>query len=473
MRHLILYGADLDGNIDAPNENMGELALFANEFGQRDTLPTSFGDSSSELPLQFVPIWDIYNPGDLAYTLPRMFTILTEILPGADKDVRNLTTKLGMDPSSITINGIDLVDFVSVVLGLYAFGNKVRDVGRDAVLIDHKRVFEKAPAMLPAVKRFVRERSLTLAEFRGRFGPEKSASRQALTDEIRERSFLGSGLNTFRHFPLLKVDDTRAIILDLQFLVDLVTSGVYWTIFDGLPGKQREIFQQLWGRLLELYASDLLQEFYPPLSEFLKSDLAYQGGQIDALLDFAQNVVVFEIKSSLLSEAAKRLGDRVAFEKQVNLKFVRNEHGDPKAVLQLAKSSKSIAEGHVPTTMKPARVYPVLVGEEPALQTFGFNTYLNRIFQKELVQGPCMRPLTVMTVGELEEILPYVSNNMFTWADLFETRFADSEVIGHSVHQAMFDWRHAKGVAPCRNEVLLRRFKQIFKKMKERYQFQQ
>jgi hypothetical protein len=204
----------------------------------------------------------------------------------------------------------------------------------------------------------------------------------------------------------------------------------------------------------------------------LKSDLIYQGGQIDALLDCAQNVVVFEIKSSLLSEAAKRLGDRAAFEKQVNLKFVRNEDGEAKAILQLAKSSRSIAERHVPTTMKPARIYPVLLGEERALQALGFNTYLNSIFQKELAQDPSVRPLTVMTIGEFEEILPHVSKNTFTWAELFETRFAGNEVISYSVHQAVVDWCRTKGVASFRNELILERFEQIFLKMKERYKFE-
>ena len=356
MRHLILYGPDLGGNIDAPVENVGELALFANEFAQRDTLPTALGGSGSELPLQFVPIWDIYNPGDLAYALPRMFTVLTEILPGPDSEVRKLTAKLGMDPSSLTISGIGLVDLISVVFGLYALGNKVREVGKDAVLFDYKRAFEKAPAILPAAETFLSERSLTLAEFKARFEAEIPGSRKAFSNEIKERSFLASGLDTLRKFPLLKLDDNRTLILDLQFLVNLVTSGVYWTIFDNLPRSRRETFQQLWGRLLELYATDLLQEFYPAVSGLLKADVVYRGGQIDALLDFANNVIVFEVKSSLLSEAAKRLGNRAEFEKQVNLKFVRNEKGKPKAVLQLAKSARSIAGGLVPTTAKPARI---------------------------------------------------------------------------------------------------------------------
>jgi len=175
----------------------------------------------------------------------------------------------------------------------------------------------------------------------------------------------------------------------------------------------------------------------------------------------------------LLSEAAKRKGDRAEFEKQVNLKFVRNEDGKPKAVLQLAKSCRSIVAGVVPAVVKPNRIYPVLVGEESALQTLGFNTYLNDIFQRELGQGSVVRPLTVMTISEFEETLAYVSKNAFSWADLLESRFATDEVIGHSVHQALYDWRRAKGVGYYRNEVLLKRFNQIFQNIAERYDFQE
>jgi hypothetical protein len=55
---------------------------------------------------------------------------------------------------------------------------------------------------------------------------------------------------------------------------------------------------------------------------------------------------------------------------------------------------------------------------------------------------------------------------------LFETRFSGSEVISNSVHQAVFDWRHARGVASFRNEAILKRFQQIFEKMKESYKFE-
>ena len=46
-----------------------------------------------ELLLSFLPVWDVYNPRDLAYALSRMFLILTEILPGNDPEVRKLASQ--------------------------------------------------------------------------------------------------------------------------------------------------------------------------------------------------------------------------------------------------------------------------------------------------------------------------------------------------------------------------------------------
>jgi hypothetical protein len=77
-------------------------------------------------------------------------------------------------------------------------------------------------------------------------------------------------------FPMLKVDRYRVIMLDLQFIVELLTAGVYWNIFDGLASNKRDTFRELWGRLFEIYSVDLLKEFYPPMSGFLTPDVDYR-----------------------------------------------------------------------------------------------------------------------------------------------------------------------------------------------------
>jgi len=57
--------------------------------------------------------------------------------------------------------------------------------------------------------------------------------------------------------------------------------------------------------------------------------------------------------------------------------------------------------------MKPtATIYPVCVSDEPAVESFFFTAYSNEIFQKELSAGSRLQPVTMMSINELEEILP-------------------------------------------------------------------
>jgi hypothetical protein len=58
----------------------------------------------------------------------------------------------------------------------------------------------------------------------------------------------------------MKLDANRVLILDLEFLAELLTAGVYWNIFDGLPQNRRDTFKELWGRLFEIYGVDLLKD---------------------------------------------------------------------------------------------------------------------------------------------------------------------------------------------------------------------
>jgi len=61
----------------------------------------------------------------------------------------------------------------------------------------------------------------------------------------------------------------------------------------------------------------------------------------------------------------------------------------------------------ISTVMKPtATIYPVCVSDEPAVENFFFTTYSNEIFQKELSAGSRLQPVTMMSINELEEILP-------------------------------------------------------------------
>jgi hypothetical protein len=465
MRHLILYGNRSVRSADKDVAEIGELMLLANEFIQPAFQPAQA--SKLDLLLQFLPVWDLCNPRELANTLSRMFTVLGEILPSADSEVRRLTSKIGIDPSRIKIDDLPLNDFVSAVFGLYSYGRKMENPSQ--AVFDVRQVFSRVGFPADVLETFVKGRALTISEFAELLSNGKPTTRAEFLDEIKRRAFLSESLNTFRRFPLFKMDANRVLILDLQFLVELLTSGVYWNIFDSLPIESRDRFRELWGRLFELYSVASLREFYPPASGILTADLEHETGQIDALLDFGSDVLVFEVKASLLTEIAKRRVNKADFVKDFNRKFVRNEKGAPKAVLQLATSCEALADGRIRTAAEPARIYPIFVSDEPAVETFFFNSFMNEIFQKEISQGPKIQPITVMSVNELEELLPFVSENAFSWTELLRSRFIGTELATVSVHQAIYDLCQSKGLASRRNQAIRPKFDKVWSIISSRY----
>jgi hypothetical protein len=366
-----------------------------------------------------------------------------------------------MNISATMVGRLPLNDFIAAVFGLFAYGRQLK--GPEHATFDVRRVFSKVGFPPGILRKLVQDRALSTRGLGKALRGGKPHTRKRFNEELAGRAFLTESLNIFRQAPLLKMDANRMLILDLDFLVELLTSGVYWTIFDNLPPNKRETFRQLWGRLFEIYAVDLLKEFYPETCGMLHPDVQYKTGQIDALLDLGNVVGVFEIKSSLLTEVAKRATNRAAFVADYERKFVRNAKGAPKALLQLAEACKAVEDGRVRTATRPRRIYPVCVSDEPGVESFFFNTYSNEIFQKEMAPGSCIRPVTMMSINELEEALPYVSGNDFDWAELFESRFIGNSVCTFSVHQAIYDLLRAKGLRPRRNQAIRKSFDEVWK----------
>jgi hypothetical protein len=157
--------------------------------------------------------------------------------------------------------------------------------------------------------------------------------------------------------------------------------------------------------------NEQLRFHYPSTMSPLRIDVSYEGGQVDALLDFGEDLVLFEFKGSLLKAQAKYNRDVPTFNEDFSLKFVENEKGEPKALRQLASSCAAAADGKLKTSMPPRRIFPVFAGYEASLDGFWVNRYADDIFRGLLMPGlrGRARPLTVMSVESLESLLPYTS----------------------------------------------------------------
>ena len=297
MHDLLLYGANRASSAGLPITQIGSLALCANDFVERD--PALVGTPTNlEIATHFIRTWDVYNPRDLGYAMTRTHTIFTAILPGNDQVVAKLRNRIGMN--NLVIDGLTLPEFAAITFALFAYGNMVGREDIRRVILEPTAFFRELPKAQPLLDRFLAGRALTVEELTDKLAGDIPRTHERFLDDTVGKKALNASLSVFRQQPLLQLSDGRVVILDLQFLTDLVTTGIYWLLFDSLPKQQRDTFRELWGRCFELYVTGLLREFYPESSNFLRIDVLYPNGQIDALLDFGADVFVFEIKSSLL-----------------------------------------------------------------------------------------------------------------------------------------------------------------------------
>jgi hypothetical protein len=458
VRQLILFSGLPEPDTQWNQFYVGRLALLANDFLQIEPVFPASGPTNLDLLLILAPTWDIYNTRNLGHAMSRMFTLLTDIMPGSDPIVVKLFSRLGLSADKIQIDGIPLNEFVSIVFAIFAFGRSIDSPVR--VLFRISEIFAQTDFPQELLVRMIDARARNIEEFRMLLADGEDQTRETFADELKRKPFLMESLICFRTFPLLRMDSDQVLILDLQFVVELLTSGVYWSIHDNLPDKKRGDFKELWGRMFELYIVGLLGAFYPQASGMLSPDVEYSVGQIDALLDFGSAVIVMEIKSSLLTEPAKRSADKDAFVADFRRKFVENEKGKPKAIKQLASACRAILTGEVKTATgnTPPVIYPVFVSDEPIVEATFSNAYFNEEFRKEGINDPRVKPITVMSTDEFEQILPHVSDNDFTWEELFESRFNEFGVYPHSVGQTIYDLLLSKGLASKQNQALRQKF---------------
>ena len=242
---------------------------------------------------------------------------------------------------------------------------------------------------------------------------------------------------------------------------------------------------------------ELFEHFYAPnsnqlLASLFRADCPFKAagsidddltaGQVDGMLDLGKAVVLFEFKHFLLSQQVKDAMDRSILDRELRLKLVENEKGEPKAVRQLVNVCRAVRKAVVPTTAGAdgsqggkAVLYPVVVVADPAMEAFSVNSFLNGIFQQygAEIDGE-VRPLTVMTIQELEEVLAHTSAGIFTWEELLDSRFfRDAEEtsgrLGRvrlwSVHQAIYDLLSTKRAPSIPNKFRRAQFERVAKEI--------
>jgi hypothetical protein len=449
--------------------SIGDLILIANEFALDSSLATdNFTDSS--LAADFLPSWDLTNRGRLEYALARIHRMVEVHLAGPDPKVRKLVRQVGLDLKSVQYYGVSLEHYTFAVFALYARDQQLNGPALlnnpDLAIFDSGTFLEQTSFPQQVFQRFLDEASVSFEFIRRKLsGTDGGWNEQALS-ELLGSSIFATDFLALREQPILHLGASRFLVFDPDFLGELLSSGIFFQIRAAIREGKGAQFMSLFGRLFELYLAELLAHFYPPGSGILQVDVHFRGGQVDALLDFGAYVVLLEFKFFLLRHEIKHNRKSGELETSLREKLVENERGERKAARQLAQAAQAIQDRSLKTAFlanKP--IYPVVVVYESGLECPGANAFINRFFQeyREKITDPSLvRPLTVMSVEELEGLLPQAQAAQTTWQEVLESRFSRNEVHLISVHQAIYDILKKRGKNGRNNEFLRETFDLVF-----------
>ena len=236
----------------------------------------------------------------------------------------------------------------------------------------------------------------------------------------------------WRMYPLVKLRENQFMCIDIGFLLDKLETGVFWIIRNQLEkdcaGKGEEIIG-LRGEIFECYTASIIERgINAQTSSSMERCIVRpkyaqqpQAECTDIAVCGRETLILLECKAPLLSAKTKFSRDFSEFYKGAKRKII-----EPNGIEQLWKAVQSL--GHADCNerrkvdgidiSKVKKIYSVLVLPDRMFSVPWMNWFLNKEFQRfvnhnKLTKHLEVLPLTVVTIEDLENLEPYLSDVPF------------------------------------------------------------
>jgi hypothetical protein len=260
-RHQLLYlmksafmycsqNSNTDFTESSVRNLLGRCCLLANDFiyltkTEEKDLESSNKDHQKEiLWKEFLPSYELYIPSDLKHSLGRNKIIFERILPGMPQEslFKNIN-QLFQSMTNISIN--EFRELVFTIIALY--------------MVRRKEVTSNPAALICEIDNFTRNTNISPDIIR-RVIDLISLPFDQYKDEInksKDRDF-NYGFVTFKNYPLARFSANSFICLDCNYLIDKLTTGIFWLINNSLSRSEANDFRTFWGNAFEAYINAFL-----------------------------------------------------------------------------------------------------------------------------------------------------------------------------------------------------------------------
>ncbi len=213
--------------------------------------------------------------------------------------------------------------------------------------------------------------------------------------------------------PLLRIGD-EVVVLDEPFLLEAVTTGLYWRVSNHVRKHDPEAWRPwsvAYAEMVEALAEELIEALAPVLldgssafftEEDIKTAFATRKEtppNIDAGVDFGMAVALFEIVNKHMSLQA-RSGDMAAFKTDVNQAVITKAGQLDGTAALLQRDPQPSAS---PLNKPADTLFPIVVcGNHFPVNPITRNYVEGLLRGKGMLQAPGIKPLAVIDLDELE-----------------------------------------------------------------------
>lgn len=411
----IRYGREGGIRLESPEEKerLGRLVLNVNAFLDADS---SAGPSRvSELTSLVIRqaffnrrpqlAWAVARYWDLYVTLPSQFQTISRCDVGAA-----YVKAAGLSIEEVLAIGFG---FMSTWLEIDVSNAGTTPIGVDPTtyLKDTKLPPEKINAALSQL---------------GRDWEEHLA---AIPVDVRSEGHWEYRFRFAQERPLIRLKSGLLVPLDLVFLVEKVTSNIFYTIFNHFSSDRQFVnaFTAKYGELFEEYVRRILKEIYGGALKHLIQGGAERG---DALLFDDGVLYVFEMKSTRVLLPARVTGDIKEYGDSLSRTLFKAAE-QTQTVVGLARGGK--LDIHASLDHRDIRLYqPVFVFEDELPQDpTTWRWYSSELAQRGLLQGSDVARPVFLCCEELE-MLEHVLKGGTNLGDIIASKTKDPACVDTS-----------------------------------------
>jgi hypothetical protein len=427
---------------------------------------------------QLAVLMELASPQELKRVITRADTIFSKVV----YDPKVVRQSGGFDFSGIfkDITGLTIQQYCEIIFFIVAwfYGHNVKDMLDDS----SKFIIQKESYISPTkidpetFDKFLELTSFPFTDLSSHLSNHRGA---------HNRDFSAIQSN-----PLMVFDNGAIACLDLDFLIEKLSTGVYRFIFDHYPEKYRGDALTSWGYIFEQYVHGILGRLHPPVKSRLitgafAENLKYQTKEeaFDGILispTNPQHLLVFQYKSRFIKPEVKYSDDVDRFERALDHEGMFGL-GRKGGVTQLATNIEFLwhrdKDNKRKKLMAPLdnlvgfeKVTPILVVQESFFRMDFFNWTLNNRFQSyiaaaQISSAITIEPLLVIDIESFEILKPYILSGRFTLSQVVNSINAINPDRRMSLRRYLSEY--LEQFPPVQDEEIETQFSEIIERTKQ------